>query len=89
MRQLRHDGVEVRTKATVVAIEPGAVVHTDPDGGSHAVLADIVALAIGWRPTGASFETPRGVEVWVLGDAEQPADFVRAVNSAADAALAL
>jgi 2,4-dienoyl-CoA reductase-like NADH-dependent reductase (Old Yellow Enzyme family)/thioredoxin reductase len=89
VRQLRQDGVEVRTKATVVAIEPGAVVHTDPEGGSHDVPADLVALAIGWRSTGASFETPPGVEACVLGDAEQPGDFVRAINSGADAALAL
>ena len=54
VRQLRADGVEIRTKATVVAIEPGAVVHTDADGGEHEVPADLVALAIGWRPTGAA-----------------------------------
>jgi len=89
VRQLRADGVEIRTKATVVAIEPGAVVHADADGAAHEVPADVVALAIGWSPTGAALAAPPGVEVRVLGDAEQPADFVRAVNSGADAALAL
>ncbi|GAA0935533.1 FAD-dependent oxidoreductase [Pseudonocardia zijingensis] len=89
VRQLRHDGVEIRTRATVIAIEPGAVVHTDADGAAHEVPAGVVALAIGWRPTGAALAAPPGVEVRVLGDAEHPADFVRAINSGADAALAL
>jgi 2,4-dienoyl-CoA reductase (NADPH2) len=65
------------------------VVVTDPDGARRTIPADVVALAIGWRPTGADLAVPAGVEVRVLGDAEEAADFVRAVNTGADAGLAV
>jgi 2,4-dienoyl-CoA reductase-like NADH-dependent reductase (Old Yellow Enzyme family)/thioredoxin reductase len=96
VRCLRKAGVEVRTGATVVRIEPGLVGWRDADGAEHDLAADIVALAIGWRPTGAAAREGLGlrngsgdVEVRVLGDAESPADFVRAVNAGADAGLAI
>ncbi len=88
VRGLRNAGVEILTKATVVGIGPDAVTWTDPDGTAHETPADLVALAIGWRPTGG-FAVPDGVEVRVVGDAETPADFVRAVNEGADAGLAV
>ena len=47
--------------------------------GDRTDAADLVALAIGWRPTGGRSRCPaHGVEVHVLGDARIPADFVRA-----------
>ncbi|MCE3551670.1 NAD(P)/FAD-dependent oxidoreductase [Pseudonocardia sp. RS11V-5] len=91
VRQLKKDGVDVLTRATVVGIEPGVVHWQGADGTAHALDADLVALAIGWRPTGsevtAGLELGEGIEVRVLGDADSPADFVRAVNAGADAGL--
>jgi 2,4-dienoyl-CoA reductase (NADPH2) len=96
VRQLKKDGVQVLTRATVVGIEPGVVHWQEVDGTPHPLAADLVALAIGWRPTGTSVtaglelgegEGSAGVEVRVLGDADSPADFVRAVNAGADAGL--
>ncbi|GAA2850719.1 FAD-dependent oxidoreductase [Pseudonocardia halophobica] len=91
VRQLKKDGVEVLTRATVVGIEPGVVHWQEADGTPHSIEADLVALAIGWRPTGSDvttgLELGEGIEVRVLGDADSPADFVRAVNAGADAGL--
>ncbi|MCE0764640.1 NAD(P)/FAD-dependent oxidoreductase [Pseudonocardia kujensis] len=93
VRQLKKAGVEVLTRATVVGIEPGVVHWQETDGTAHALDADLVALAIGWRPTGsdvtAGLELGEGIEVRVLGDADSPADFVRAVNAGADAGLSV
>ncbi|TCK22435.1 FAD-dependent oxidoreductase [Pseudonocardia endophytica] len=87
VRGLRDAGVEILTSATVVGIESDAVTWTDADGALHETPADLVALAIGWRPTGALDALPPGLEVRVVGDADTPADFVRAVNEGADAGL--
>lgn len=91
-RTLRRDGVRILTRATVVGIEPGWVHWQEPDGTGHALEADLVALAIGWRATGAAVADGLGlgdIEVHVLGDADSPGDFVRAVNAGADAGLAV
>ena len=98
VRALRRDGVQVRTGATVVRIEPGLVRCTEagPADGSGPVErelpADLVALAIGWRPSGqrlAGALVRAGYDVRVPGDAERAADFVHAVNTGADAALTI
>ncbi|GEL22648.1 NADH oxidase [Pseudonocardia sulfidoxydans NBRC 16205] len=89
VRALKRDGVEVLTRATVVSISPETVTWEDPDGARHELPADVVALAIGWRPTGTADLALDDIEVHVLGDADTPADFVRAINSGADAALTL
>ncbi|ODU28565.1 MAG: hypothetical protein ABT15_12915 [Pseudonocardia sp. SCN 73-27] len=89
VRALKRDGVEVLTKATVVGIDPLGIDWESPDGARHRVPADVVALAIGWRPTGTADLALDDIEVRVLGDADTPADFVRAINSGADAALSL
>ena len=89
VRGLRGAGVQILTKATVVGITPDAVVWADADGATREIPADRVALAIGWRPTGALDALPDDVEVRVVGDADTPADFVRAVNEGADAGLAV
>jgi 2,4-dienoyl-CoA reductase (NADPH2) len=89
VRELNTAGVAVLTGATVVEIGDRAVEYTSTEGERHSVPADIVALAIGWRPRGADLVAPPGSEVLVLGDADQPADFVRAVNAGADAGLAI
>ncbi|MET0191362.1 MAG: NAD(P)/FAD-dependent oxidoreductase [Pseudonocardia sediminis] len=97
VRSLRHDGVQVLTNSTVVGIEPlvdghGVVRFTDAEGGEQELPADVVALAIGWRPSGETFSGPlveAGIEVRILGDADAPGDFVRAINTGADAALSI
>ncbi|MEW2502438.1 MULTISPECIES: FAD-dependent oxidoreductase [unclassified Amycolatopsis] len=95
VKQLRHDGVRVLTNAVVVGIEPGLVRWRPADEDTAAeetVEADLVALAIGWRATGpqvAAELAADGVDVRVLGDAETPADFVRAINAGADTGLAV
>lgn len=90
VRALRADGVDLRTRTTLVAVEDGLVRCTGPDGEPVELAADRVALAIGWRSSGEEFAgtlRDTGVEIRVLGDAETPADFVRAVNTGADAGL--
>ena len=71
-------------------VENDAVLYEDGEGAQHAVPADHVALAIGWRPVGSKLAGElRDVEVVVLGDASKPSDFVAAINAGADAGLAL
>jgi hypothetical protein len=71
-------------------VENDHVLYDDADGARHAVPADHVALAIGWRPVGNKLaDDLHDVEVVVLGDASQPSDFVSAINAGADAGLAL
>lgn len=92
VKALRAAGVEILTGATVTAIEPGAVRWRDAAGEDHVLPADLVALAIGWSPTGAAVTAAIdavGPEVHILGDAEAPGDFVRAVNAGADVGLVL
>jgi 2,4-dienoyl-CoA reductase-like NADH-dependent reductase (Old Yellow Enzyme family)/thioredoxin reductase len=90
LEALRRRGVAIETTAAVVRIEPGAV-HVRRNGGpTERFDADLVVLATGWLACGAELAAAvEGPEVIVLGDAEQPADFVAAVNAAADAVLAL
>jgi 2,4-dienoyl-CoA reductase (NADPH2) len=90
LRELRRAGVQILTDAKVVMIEPEEVLYEDAAGARHAVPADRVALALGWRPVGHRLAEALGaVEVTVLGDAAQPADFVHAINAGADAGLTL
>jgi 2,4-dienoyl-CoA reductase-like NADH-dependent reductase (Old Yellow Enzyme family)/NADPH-dependent 2,4-dienoyl-CoA reductase/sulfur reductase-like enzyme len=87
VRKLRTDGVQVITKARVVGIEPGRVVYEAEDGEEGGLEADIVALAVGWRPRGSQLaDELEGREVVVLGDAERAADFVAATGAGAEAA---
>jgi 2,4-dienoyl-CoA reductase (NADPH2) len=88
VRSLRAAGARLETGARVVAIDADAVRYAGADGGEQAVGADVVALAVGWRPRGAELaERLDGVEVLVVGDAVAPGDFVAAVNAGADAGL--
>ncbi len=90
LRDLRAAGVRILTEAKVIMIEPGKVICERPDGSEHCVEADDVALAIGWRPSGEDLAgSLDGRETIVLGDARVPADFVAAVNTGADAGLAV
>jgi len=89
VRELRRRGATVLTRATVTAIDAGRVRYETADGPGD-VPADVVALAVGWRPRGAALATAlAGREVVVVGDAEQPGDFVAATGAGARAALYL
>jgi 2,4-dienoyl-CoA reductase (NADPH2) len=90
VRTLRRKGVEIITHATVVMIDPDQVLYESRDGERLGVDADKVALALGWRPRGATALGPlHGIDVVVLGDADHPGDFVAAINAGADAGLAV
>lgn len=91
VRSLRKGGVHVVTDARVVSIEPDRVRYQPVAGGAEVSLdADLVALAVGWRASGhALAEALAGREVHVVGDAEQPADFVAAVAAGAAAGRAV
>jgi len=88
VRTLKSSGVRILTRAKVIMIEHDHLLYEDADGETQTVEADVVALALGWRPIGSALaEELDGVEVVVLGDASRPADFVHAVNTGADAGL--
>jgi 2,4-dienoyl-CoA reductase (NADPH2) len=91
LRELRGRGVEVLTRSKVTGIGEGRVIYEAEDGSSHELSADLVALAVGWRPRGEKLAIPAGEgrEVVVLGDASRPADFVAAVGAGAAAARSL
>ena len=90
VRELRKGGVQILTRAKVTAIEPDRVRYEPEDGEAAAVGADVVALAVGWRPRGERLATTLGArEIVVVGDAERPADFVAAVAAGAAAGLAV
>ena len=77
------------TGAKVIMIEDDHVLY-EADGETRSVPADLVALALGFRPAGnALAEQIEAPQVLVLGDASRPADFVSAINSGADAGLAV
>ncbi len=87
VRRLRDEGVTILTKARVTAIEDERVVYETEDGPGFAD-ADLVAMAVGWRPRGDQLaEAVAGREVVVVGDAHSPADFVAATGAAGLAAL--
>lgn len=90
VRELRAAGARLLTRARATAIDDRKVLYEEPGGVAQELRADHVALALGWRPTGASLAgaVDGEREVMVLGDAARPAGFVEAVSSGADAGLA-
>ncbi|MHB8736482.1 MAG: oxidoreductase [Terriglobales bacterium] len=89
IRTLRSQGVRILTRAKLTMVQDGHVVYENADGADHKLAADVVALAMGWRPRGQDLAAQlNGVEVIVLGDAGEPADFLHAINAGADAGLA-
>ena len=92
VRQLAAAGVRILTRCKLVMVEPDRILYEDPEGGTQELPVDVVALALGWRPRPpdiAGTIGATGVEVMVLGDASEPADFVHAINNGADAGLRL
>ena len=89
VRGLRAMGATILTGAIVTAVEPGRVIYQRGEERGW-VRADIVAMAVGWRPRGAVLaEALAGREVVVVGDAHRPADFVAATSAGGLAALEL
>ena len=89
VRWLRDKGAVIMTGARVTAIAPGQVIY-ESAGDSGVVQADLVALAVGWRPRGAALAAAlEGHEILVVGDAHRPADFVAATGTAGLAALTI
>jgi 2,4-dienoyl-CoA reductase-like NADH-dependent reductase (Old Yellow Enzyme family)/thioredoxin reductase len=89
--ELRDAGVTILTNARVTMVEPLAL-HFESmvDGSAGRLDVDRVATAVGWRPRGAALaELLDGPQVFVLGDADRPGDFVSAINAGADAGLAV
>ena len=90
VKALRAAGAQILTGARVTAIEPGRVLYETSDGAPGSVKADLVALAVGWRPRGDRLAAVLdGREVVVVGDAHSPADFVAATSSGGLAALTI
>lgn len=87
VRGLREHGVAMLTRARVTAIEDERVIY-ETEAGPQFAEAQLVALAVGWRPRGAQLaNTISGRQVIVVGDARSPADFVAATGAAGLAAL--
>jgi 2,4-dienoyl-CoA reductase-like NADH-dependent reductase (Old Yellow Enzyme family)/thioredoxin reductase len=90
VKALRAAGAQILTGARVTAIEPGRVLYETSDGEPGSVEADLVALAVGWRPRGDRLAAVLdGREVVVVGDAHTPADFVAATSGGGLAALTI
>jgi 2,4-dienoyl-CoA reductase (NADPH2) len=92
VRDLRRGGVEILTHAKVVAVEPDQVLYESRDGSLATVPAQIVCMALGWRPRGNALAAELealGIPTTTIGDANRPGDFVAAINAGADAGLAL
>jgi 2,4-dienoyl-CoA reductase-like NADH-dependent reductase (Old Yellow Enzyme family)/thioredoxin reductase len=88
VRELYTRGVAILTNSRVVAIGDRRIRFETEAGAEQEIDADVIALAVGWRPRGtelaASLEGKR--EVIVLGDASRPGDFVAAIGAAAASA---
>ncbi len=90
MATLKEAGVSILTGAKVTEIEPEGVIYEREDGSVGEVVADRVALAIGWRPAGERIASSLdGIETHIIGDARHAIDFVAAINAGADAGLAV
>jgi 2,4-dienoyl-CoA reductase (NADPH2) len=86
LQGLRAAGVTILTGCRVLSIAGDRVSYEAPDGSAGEVLADRVALALGWAPRGAELLSGlNGRSVELVGDALAPADFVAAVAAGAEA----
>jgi 2,4-dienoyl-CoA reductase-like NADH-dependent reductase (Old Yellow Enzyme family)/thioredoxin reductase len=86
LQGLRESGVTILAGCRVLSIGDDRVEYEATDGSTAEVQADRVALAIGWKPR-ASELLPglNGRPLVVVGDAMNPADFVAAVATGAEA----
>jgi NADPH-dependent 2,4-dienoyl-CoA reductase/sulfur reductase-like enzyme len=91
VRQLRRRGVKILTRSTVTAIGDHRVDYITEDGSAGELAADLVALAVGWRPRGERLAAPLidSRRLIVIGDASRPADFVAAIAAGAAAGRAV
>lgn len=85
VRELRRRGVIIQTGARVTAVTASHV-EFECGGTTDSTPADTVAVALGWRSRAAESDSAiAGRDVYVVGDADVPADFVAAVRAGADA----
>ena len=91
LRRLKSKNVTVLTSAKVVAIEAGKVVVETKDGKREELAADSVIFSTGSVPADSLAETLKGLveEIYVVGDAKEPANLGAALRSATAMALAL
>jgi 2,4-dienoyl-CoA reductase-like NADH-dependent reductase (Old Yellow Enzyme family)/thioredoxin reductase len=90
VRELRRREVRILTRSRVTSVGDRCVSYTAGDGTADEVAADLIALAVGWRPRGEDLTAPLAARrLIVLGDAARPADFVAAVGAGAAAGRAV
>jgi 2,4-dienoyl-CoA reductase-like NADH-dependent reductase (Old Yellow Enzyme family)/thioredoxin reductase len=91
LRRLKNRNVTILTGAKVTAIEAGKVIVDTANGGRKEVATDSVILSTGAVSVDSLAETLRGLvaEVYVVGDAKEPANLGAALRSATAVALEL
>jgi 2,4-dienoyl-CoA reductase-like NADH-dependent reductase (Old Yellow Enzyme family)/thioredoxin reductase len=89
--RLRNKNVTILTGTKVMAIETGKVIVDTKDGIRKELPADSVIFSTGAVSADSLAETLKGLveEVYVVGDAKEPANLGTALRSATAAALAL
>jgi len=85
-------GTQLKLHRRLVEITPDSVICEDLNTGEReAIPADTVLVATGMRARKALAKSLRGcapaTEVWIVGDAKQPANIAHAVHSAFNAAV--
>jgi NADPH-dependent 2,4-dienoyl-CoA reductase/sulfur reductase-like enzyme len=91
LRRLRNKNVAILTGTNVMVIETGKIIVDTKDGIRKELPADSVIFSTGAVPADSLAETLKSLveEVYVVGDAKEPANLGAALRSATAAALAL
>ena len=91
LRRLKNKNVTILTGTTVMAIETGKVIVDTKDGIRKELSADSVIFSTGSVSADSLAETLKGLveEVYVVGDAKEPANLGTALRSATAVALSL
>jgi 2,4-dienoyl-CoA reductase-like NADH-dependent reductase (Old Yellow Enzyme family)/thioredoxin reductase len=91
LKRLKNKNVSILTSTKVTAIEVGKVVVDTANGNRKELPGDSVIFSTGSVSADSLAETLKGLiaEVYVVGDAKEPANLGAALRSATDAALAL
>jgi pyruvate/2-oxoglutarate dehydrogenase complex dihydrolipoamide dehydrogenase (E3) component len=91
MRRLRNKNVAILTSTKVTAIEAGKVIVDTENGIRKELSTDSVIFSTGSVSADSLAETLKGLvaEVYMVGDAEEPANLGAALRSATAVALAL
>jgi len=91
LRRLRNKNVTILTDTKVMAVETGKVIVDTKDGIRKELSTDSVILSTGSVSADSLAETLKGLvkEVYVVGDAKEPANLGTALRSATAVALSL